>query len=246
VRVFWFILFLCVLTTLFVASNWSVDSDGISSRASEPFLALDDEQPKDTQKPTEPKISVPKGQKTSPTLPRSRADDAWLAAKALSMLNRGDTRAAERLFARALELNPRNNVALGELVHILETTKRQTQAITLLNEILAKCPDCADATLALGNLHLKSGDIDQAIVELENALDHSSVEDAALEKLFTAYLKINNEERAIDVMENIIARQEDHLASVRLETSDVAILERSLNANRKRLTKLLDTLHREG
>jgi tetratricopeptide (TPR) repeat protein len=84
----------------------------------------------------------------------------------------GDLKLAERLFARAAQLDPHSSVPLVNQVQIYNASNRESQAEVLANEIVRRFPKDGSMLVALGRLALQKNDTARAEKFLINALDH--------------------------------------------------------------------------
>ena len=89
---------------------------------------------------------------------------------ALILAERNDLRGAERHFRRATEIDPEDLEARVRLAEVLSRLDRVTEAIELLDEVLAIDPALPMAQLALGAAHQAAGDRPAARTALRKVL----------------------------------------------------------------------------
>ena len=85
---------------------------------------------------------------------------------------RGDLNLAEKLFAKAAQLDPQSSVPLVNQVQIYNASNREAQAEMLSNEIVRRFPKDGSMLVALGRLALQKNDTARAEKFLITALDH--------------------------------------------------------------------------
>lgn len=164
--------------------------------------------------------------------------------KALFYLKNNDRENAELWLKKTLEINSKNQLAIGEITDLFIATKREAEAISFLRDIVSACKDsCADANLALGNVLLRNGDTDEAIEQLREATASDSVKEAALYALSSAYLKRGEKENATSALSEIVALKREHIKTLKAQGIDVGVLERSL---REETQKILSLERKEG
>jgi len=78
---------------------------------------------------------------------------------------------AERAFARALEISPRDAAAHTQMGRVLEATGRKREALAHYRQALAADPRSRAANYVLGLALVESGEVDEAILHLEKTLD---------------------------------------------------------------------------
>lgn len=167
------------------------------------------------------------------------SDDVYLEEMAMLQLKLGKSEAAEKWLRRTIEINPRNQVAMGELTDLLTSAGRSDEAIDVLKEITQSCNDsCPAANLALGEMLMRSGELDQAIAELMKAAVAKEVKEAALQTLTSAYEKGDDRENAASVLSEILSIKRKHLEALKAQGVDVRVLEKSLKEDSKKLLAL--------
>jgi tetratricopeptide (TPR) repeat protein len=129
----------------------------------------------------------------------SKSPDAELGlAHALAKLNRLDAAAGH--FRKAAELNPNYRDDLLELASLYETAKQPAEAIAIYQQF----SDNPGAQERLGELLLESGQPGDAIAHFEAAIAKSPTE-ANRAALATAYIKNKEPDKALPVVEQILA-----------------------------------------
>lgn len=130
-----------------------------------------------------------------------QSPDAELGlAHALAKQNRID--AAAPHFKKAAELNPSYRDDLLELAGLYETAKQPADAIAIYQQF----PDNAVAQERWGVLLLESGQPAEAIPHFQMAVGKSPTE-ANQAALVTAYVKNNQADKALPIVEEILARE---------------------------------------
>ncbi len=166
-------------------------------------------------------------------------DEVYLEEMGMIQLRHSKPEEAEDWFKKVLAINPRNEVALGELTDLLNATGRSNEAFDTLKNIADSCNGpCPTVNLALGNMLLNSGDLNQAIVELRKAQEGNSVREAALQSLSMAYTKIDDRENAALVLGEIISFKRKYIQSLKTKGVDVQVLEKSLKQDAEKFFAL--------
>lgn len=173
-------------------------------------------------------------------------DDQALEDQAVRDLKENETDRAEATLRTILEQKPGNNVALGELILLLETSKRVDEAKDLLENIVGKCADCNDARLALGEIYLNEKSYEQAAKFFKEAAEASDVKEAALRKLYFTYSKAKKTNEAIVALKELITSSNNEIHRLKRLGVATNILEQTVNSDRKELAKLEHDLQKEG
>lgn len=162
-------------------------------------------------------------------------DDALTEEMAMIQLRLRHFDEAEVWLRRTLDLDPRNEVALGELTELLTSSDRSDEAISTLKILIDSCGEsCPAVNLALGTLLARSGDFDQAIREFTRAAATPSLKGAALQNLALAYAKIKDTENTARIMTEIITMKRSDIKELKGRGIDVRVLEDSLKEDTKK------------
>ena len=108
------------------------------------------------------------------------------AGQALIRMNRLDE--AEKEFRRELQLDPSDTLSKYHLAFtMLERNIQTDEVVRLLNEAIEARPDYADAHYQLGKIYIGKGDIDNAIGQLETAVQSDPKKEYIHYQLSIAY-----------------------------------------------------------
>jgi tetratricopeptide (TPR) repeat protein len=175
-----------------------------------------------------PKLEEPSNQSNSSNLkqdvakpsthtPNDLDASSKLENEALQNLKENNSENAEDLFLQALEKDPNNSVALGELIFSLQSKGKNEEAKETVQNILSRCSKCGEAHLTLAEIYMNEGHYQEAIKELEDAARDPSILEAAQRKLQTAYLKLGDRTQAQAVLVSIIRRSEMEIERIKAQ-----------------------------
>ena len=109
-----------------------------------------------------------------------RLESAWSCSQDVALgdlihegewlLRKGELKAAERVFRKAVAMKPRGPFAYQRLGTILRRGGRHAEAASAFREAVARCPLSAALRLDLGMAELKTGDLARAEAEIRRAI----------------------------------------------------------------------------
>jgi tetratricopeptide (TPR) repeat protein len=167
------------------------------------------------------------------------SDDVYLEEMAILQLKLGKSEAAEEWLRKTIKVNPRNQVAMGELIELLETKGRTEESVDVLGEIIAACNgECPAANLALGEAFARSGDIDQASAQFAKAAESAKVKEAALLKLAAIHSENGDPASAETSLNEVMGLKRAFIQKLKSQGVDVGVLEKSLKDDSQKLVAL--------
>jgi tetratricopeptide (TPR) repeat protein len=86
-------------------------------------------------------------------------------------LKLGDVGSAERVFLRALDINPGYHDALNDLASVYESEGRLDEALGMVETVLSNRPEAAEQHLARGRILLKLGKLVDAAAAMRRAME---------------------------------------------------------------------------
>lgn len=120
-----------------------------------------------------------------------------LTGQAMVYGRRGMDDVSDSLFDEALNLDPRNSVALAQYAASLTGRSDQAQhALSFARQAAAIAPQDPAALHVLGHVYLILGDLQQAQTWLENAIEAGSVDARTFQCLGDVYERLGNMDRA--------------------------------------------------
>ena len=133
-----------------------------------------------------------------------------LAGLGLCLQADGDYPQAAQMYRDAIELDPTDPTYCHELAVCCSSSGQMTEAIAVLQNVLAQNPDDADALSQLGHLFKETGD-DEASRESYRRAYEADPDDARLIDLANAENKLGNHDAAIQIVASIV-EQDPHNA----------------------------------
>ncbi len=149
-----------------------------------------------------------------------------------------DRNEALRWLMLASEAKPDDSLIMEKLVDALRVAKRSEEVPAVVSAFLETCKSsCGSSHLAMARLAIESGDLDGAKTELLRAAEDGSVRQAALRQLHALSVASGDREKAFETMQEIVDTMAAHVASVKEQGEDPAILERALAVDRESLNR---------
>lgn len=134
----------------------------------------------------------------------------------LGVILAGDTAQAAKgieTLAKAIELNPENDRALGDILFTKMSPELQAQTISRLKALQEANPDSANLAAGLGRMLLKQGDRAGAVNYLEKGSRDPKFAESSLSALIDTYRELGQPGQSTDAYARLIAEQERKLAS---------------------------------
>lgn len=158
-----------------------------------------------------------------------RNEQALVELAMINLLDLKQPDAALGYLQRVVEVNPRNQIVMSEMVSLFEEQGRVDEGITFMAEILQKNPESTELAFGIGQMLTMQGRDSDAIQYLEKAASSGDNSVRANRELGEAYGRTGDHEKAIDAYNRALAEQEREIAEKGARGLPTQFAEESMN-----------------
>jgi tetratricopeptide (TPR) repeat protein len=119
----------------------------------------------------------------------------------------GDFADAEKMFGRALEIDPKDAAAANQMGELCVKRQRDGEARRWFQQAIAARRDYAPAIDNLGALYVRAGQLNDAIAALRYGIEVAPDEESLYLNLGSLYVSMDDRDSARQVIERLLARK---------------------------------------